>query len=616
MLLVGLLLCVTGAARWIPAGEFSTEPSSSQATHREEIDDSPGIIPRDQQLRVPPAQIMRGLHTSIQVNTDSNGNNIVGDAANEPSLAINFTNPDNLVIGWRQFDTISSNFREAGYAYSNDGGVTWTFPGVLEDGIFRSDPVLSSNTLGGILYYSLSSVTSAEMFVSSDGGVSWLGPFPALGGDKPWMTIDTTGGIGNDLVHVIWNAQFTCCAMGTDLTRSLDDGETYEGPWIMPQKPKWGTIDVGPDGALYVVGARLTAQSFPSPHMILRSTNARVGTEAPVFELVMGLDLGGETVVSLGPNPGGLLGQVNVAVDRSGGPTDGNVYVLASVDPQGPDPLDVMFIRSTDGGASWTSPLRINDDAANDAWQWFGTMSVAPNGRIDVIWNDTRNDPTDVDSETYYSYSTDAGTTWSANLPVTPAWDSGVGYPNQNKIGDYYHMISDAEGAGLAYAATFNGGQDVYFLRVGDCNANGQHDATDIAMQVGTDCDGNGVLDSCQDFIPCLAPVPDLSAERNAVDPSLIDITYDVETCNSEDHALIFGALGDFSTVTAAACSIGSTGSFTATPPAGDVWFLIAGTEGGFYSSVGQSTAGERVITGLAAFCPSLVDQDISKTCP
>ena len=51
-----------------------------------------------------------------------------------------------------------------------------------------------------------------------------------------------------------------------------------------------------------------------------------------------------------------------------------------------------MFIRSTDHGATWNDPLRVNDDPqGNGAHQWFVTMSVAPNGRIDAIWNDTRN---------------------------------------------------------------------------------------------------------------------------------------------------------------------------------------------------------------------------------
>ena len=55
---------------------------------------------------------------------DALGLNIVGDAANEPSIAMDPLNPDMMVIGWRQFDTISSNFRQAGYGYTTDGGLT------------------------------------------------------------------------------------------------------------------------------------------------------------------------------------------------------------------------------------------------------------------------------------------------------------------------------------------------------------------------------------------------------------------------------------------------------------------------------------------------------------
>jgi hypothetical protein len=128
-----------------------------------------------------------------------------------------------------------------------------------------------------------------------------------------------------------------------------------------------------------------------------------------------------------------------------------------------------MFSRSTNGGQFWSTPVRINDDpVGGNAWQWFGTMSVAPNGRIDAIWNDSRGDPGGYDSAVYYSFSTDGGLTWSPNEAATPSFNPLVGWPQQNKIGDYYHMISDEGGASLAYSATFNGEQDVYFLRLGD----------------------------------------------------------------------------------------------------------------------------------------------------
>src|SRR5207244_1047955 len=100
------------------------------------------------------------------------------------------------------------------------------------------------------------------------------------------------------------------------------------------------------------------------------------------------------------------------------------------------------------------------------AFQWFGTMSVAPDGRIDAVWNDTRGSSDSTMSALYYSFSTDGGTTWSASEQASPTWNATIGWPNQQKIGDYCQMISRNDGADLAWAATFNGEQDVYYTRI------------------------------------------------------------------------------------------------------------------------------------------------------
>jgi hypothetical protein len=223
----------------------------------------------------------------------------------------------------------------------------------------------------------------------------------------------------------------------------------------------------------------------------------------PVFDFVTAVDLGGVTSGwrTNSPNPDGLLGQVWIAVDPTvSGPTAGNVYILSSVDTPGDDPLDVTFVRSVDGAKSFSAPVRINDDPTDgNAWQWFGTMSVAPNGRIDVVWNDTRNGESFRFSELMYSYSIDGGNTWAPNETVTPVFDSHLGWPNQNKLGDYYHMISDDTGADLAYAATFNGEQDVYYVRlVPDCNGNGVLDWLDADDGESPDCNINHYPDECE----------------------------------------------------------------------------------------------------------------------
>jgi hypothetical protein len=410
-----------------------------------------------------------------------------------------------MVIGWRQFDTIQSDFRQAGWAWSHDGGRMWTFPGVVDPGVFRSDPVLDADADGNFYYNSLTvdGFYYCDIFKSTDGGVTWDDGVYAFGGDKTWMAIDRTGGIGHNNIYHAWDYA-GCC--GDDwFTRSTDGAETFDDPVPIPERPMWGVTAVDSAGDVYVAGRRYST----STEFIVAKSSTVQDPESPLqFDFAVPVDLGGslEYFLGYGPNPGGLLGQVWIAADHSDGPTAGNLYVLSSVNPPGPDPLDVHFIRSTDGGTTWSDPVRVNDDANDWAWQWFATMSVSPDGRIDVIFNDTRNDePQGNISELFYTYSTDAGETWSANEPISPPFDPLLGWPQQNKLGDYYDMVSDRLGAHIAYAATFNGEQDVYYLRLGeyDCNGNGVPDPQDIADGTSGDCNDNGIPDECEFPPPC-----------------------------------------------------------------------------------------------------------------
>ena len=445
----------------------------------------------------PRAVVTFGPYTSYQANVDGAGNNIVGDAANEPSIAVDPTNPSSMVIGWRQFDTTASNFRQAGWAYTQDAGQSWTFPGVLEPGVFRSDPVVDVDSQGNFYYLSLVVVPNfnTDVWISSDGGVSWSGPFFSFGGDKSWFTVDKTSGAGAGNLYQSWNVAGNIYFPDI-FNRSANGGTGWSNPILVPDWPVFGTLDVSSGGDLYISGTPLQAFDRIS---LSKSTNAKFGGANPSFT-TQDVQLGGNVSLFGGPNPDGLHGQIWVAVDRSGGATNDNVYVLASLDPPGPDPMNVQFIRSTDGGSTWSSPIRVNDDpAGTNAWQWFGTMSISPAGRIDVVWNDTRASGQENICELYYAYSVDGGSLWSDNVQVSPSFDSHLGWPNQNKLGDYYDMVSDDEGANLAYAATFNGEQDVYFVKVfPDCNGNGTPDHTDIQNGTSSDENGNGLPDECE----------------------------------------------------------------------------------------------------------------------
>jgi hypothetical protein len=423
------------------AAAADVAPGPPPAKGHWELPDGPYVpVSRDGRRTSLAQRWVRNGVVSVQVNVDADGNNILGDAANEPCIAVDPTDLNRMVIGWRQFDTIESPFRQAGWGYSHDGGRMWTFPGVITPGAFGSDPALDADASGNFYFNSLGSGGECHVFISNDGGVTWSDPIYAYGGDKQWMVIDRTGGVGHNNIYANWTRSASDC--DGQFTRSYDSGYTWKPCADVPGEPRWGTLAVGADGELFIAGIGF---------FVVRSATVQDENLPLEWDPVAVVDLGGDSVFGDGPNPGGLLGQAYVAVDQSDGPYRGYVYFLCSVDPAGDDPLDVMFARSMDGGATWSEPVRVNNDPLDtNAWQRFGTMSVAPNGRVDVIWADTRAYDPSFESELYYAYSEDAGETWSENIAVSPAFDPHVGWPQGNKIGDYYDMVSDQLGAHVA----------------------------------------------------------------------------------------------------------------------------------------------------------------------
>ena len=118
----------------IPAFAYSqtvktNPPSMGRLLH--EIQDQPYMPPQARPHTTAP-RIKTAGYSMVQVNVDANGQNIPGDAANEPSMTIDPSDPLHILIGWRQFDNVNDNFRQGGYAYSSDAGQTWIFPGLWQ----------------------------------------------------------------------------------------------------------------------------------------------------------------------------------------------------------------------------------------------------------------------------------------------------------------------------------------------------------------------------------------------------------------------------------------------------------------------------------------------------
>src|ERR1043165_2545249 len=472
ILRAALLICLISL---IPLGSASAQVAPTTRVPRSvplETYDNPPAPP--QKIETSPRMISQfGSFTSFQVNVNASGQNILGDAANECSISVDPTNGSKMTIAWRQFNSVSSNFRQAGWGFTTNSGTNWTFPGVLENNVFRSDPVTNSNEIGQFFYLSLQSDVNTSFFCddlwrSTNGGQSWSllsGERGGGGGDKEWFTIDKTSGSGHGFQYQSDDG-INCNGGGVEFQRSTNGGVTWQAPITVPQGPVYGTLDVDTNGNLFIGGEGNT-------FYCVRSSNAQIGGQTPTFDRTTAVNMGG-FIGSGGINPAGLDGMLFLAIDRSGTATNNNIYMLASVVPSGRSTTDVMFVRSTDGGLTFSTPRRINDDPVNpNKWHWFGTLSVAPNGRIDSVWYDTRNAPNNTDSQLFYSWSTDGGVTWAPNVAVSDSFNPFEGYPNQSKIGDYITVVSDNTGGDVAFPATYNFNpstgqheQDVYFVRV------------------------------------------------------------------------------------------------------------------------------------------------------
>ena len=132
--------------------------------------------------------------------------------------------------------------------------------------------------------------------------------------------------------------------------------------------------------------------------------------------------------------------------DERNGPGDlfGNVLAF------GPDEGDVFYTESNDGGVTWLNPpLLVNDDGTwND--QTHPWVDIKPNGTVDVVWYDKRNDPLDRDPEVFFAAMLPGTMVFTPNIPISnqPIIVPGPGF----WIGDYIGVAVDDVMAHVVWA--------------------------------------------------------------------------------------------------------------------------------------------------------------------
>ncbi|TQF01365.1 exo-alpha-sialidase [Kitasatospora acidiphila] len=208
---------------------------------------------------------------------------------------------------------------------------------------------------------------------------------------------------------------------------STDHGASFTTAGVItpPDSGNWGDRDfitVGPDGTVY-----LTWDYGPSAAAIttICASNGSCAFATGDVNAVMQKSTdGGRTWSAMShispgyPNSGGDSAPILVEPDGS---LD-VVYQGYTVTNIPTDDLTVAYTyaaRSTDGGATWSQPVRIGPDAGsmnNSEWWIDGSEALGPDGTLYATW-DTQGTSTDTG---WLAYSKDHGATWSTPVQAPP----------------------------------------------------------------------------------------------------------------------------------------------------------------------------------------------------
>jgi hypothetical protein len=353
--------------------------------------------------------------SNVMTNCDS-----TVDPHNETAIAVDPNDPRHLIAGSNDFEhTANGAFGfgtnqigklNAAYYTSTDGGLTWRNGHVPSGGFWTGDPGVAFDSTGGKAYFSTVGLIvpsfnshcgnggcggtgDIQVSRSDDGGETFGAPVivqrarpDIIGPDKPSLAVDTHKSLPTrDNIYVTWTQY--CC-------RSYQDNPIY--------------FSVSKDAG----------KTFSTPKEI-SGTNPTLCTFSSSSE----------------PWDGRCREDDNSQI--AVGP-DGTIYVSFlnnQVDINDPTRPQILVVRSTDGGLTWSSPVRAGDiihggeedigllSNTQLGFNCLQSMAVDPrNSTLYIVWPDNRNGTIDnTNADVFLVESTDRGATWSSPQIVSAA---------------------------------------------------------------------------------------------------------------------------------------------------------------------------------------------------
>jgi hypothetical protein len=419
----------------------------------------------------------------------------------EPWVSINPASPGNIVGVWQQDRYSFGGARGLVAGFSLDGGASWgettlPFDACAPGGLAferASDPWVSFGPDGTAYAVSISFnfVANADNGVaaatSTDGGRTWSNTalVDHITGadanrffdDKESVTADPvhagtayvvwdrfTGGHNDNPTQILHSRGFTSPAM---FSMTTNGGRTWSTPKVI-YDPGWRNNTIGNQIVVdprhdslydffavgYKAGPLKGGGQAAFYEAVIKSTDGGATWSAPTL-IATDTDVG---VVD--PNTGAPLrtgsGLPEAAID----PATGQLYIVWEDSRfNGGQYDEIALSTSTDAGASWSTPIRVNTPTGKPAF----TPAVAVNatGTVGVTYYDLRSlttETTTLPTDYWLTTSTDHGASFPSETHLAGSFDEMTA-PNAGGffLGDY-EGLATAGPSFLAFFAQANSG--------------------------------------------------------------------------------------------------------------------------------------------------------------
>ncbi|MEO6121691.1 MAG: hypothetical protein ABIW46_04455 [Acidimicrobiales bacterium] len=360
------------------------------------------------------------------------------DGNNSPSVARNPTRPANVVVSHR----VDVPRFSAAIHWSNNSGTTWA-PTALplppgRDRPFGPDLAFGPDGTLYVTYVNLEGTgnrpQSLWLSSSTDGGRTLSPPVEVAGrlSFQAKVAVDQQG-----TVFVTWLAVKDVAPLAivdgdnpVVVARSTDGGRTFSAPVRAsdPARRRVGAASPTIDGEGNLV---LLYEDFKGDRLDFENLDGPVFDEP--FTLVVtrssdhgqSFDAGVEVDTDVLPLSRFLIFLPEFP-SMAAGPGD-DLYVSWADGRNGDN--DVFLRRSGDGGRTWGPVRRVNDNPRGDATsQYMPRVDVSPDGRVDVLYLDRRQDPSNVMTNAYLATSDDDGESFESFVVSSQSFDSRVGF--------------------------------------------------------------------------------------------------------------------------------------------------------------------------------------------